>query len=556
MVGARVTSNNPIQVQLITGNIGATYEMRWFSLYPFNQWGTSYYAPVGTTVATAPASTFLYNPGTTALTVTVQSLSGTSTISVPASTDATTHGVVRFQMPTNSGARFTAASPFFAIGAMDSEQTTGANTSVYDWGYTLVPESYLTPALKVGWAPGTGDIPISGNGSPVWVMATAATRLYIDYDGNPTTGSLTDPNGNKYDTFSDVTALQSLRIYDPDKDQTGMKVYTVDGTKITGAWGEDPTTAAAGTPYLDVGYTVLPLPTFYVRKDGTIIGGDGDGYVDSGEQIEYSILVRNDGVVPISGLKLTDPLPTGTVYVAGSTTISNVDLSGLTAIPDNGTGTPYPLDTSGTDGYTITTLAVGVAKLIKFKVTAAPGVGVTSITNTATIEGGDTPLVATNTLPVQPTVPATCGVLTFTDSSFTGDITTYLTNSTIYLKVVDSDANTNTGTAQTLTVTLTSTLTGDSETVTLTESGVNTGIFQGSIASSNTAAGASTNNNGTLYAIANSTLAASYADTTSGCGTQTDTASIPLATKPLYLSTDGTDGDTTGDLDRIDPVAT
>ncbi|HND52801.1 MAG TPA: DUF4347 domain-containing protein, partial [Pirellulaceae bacterium] len=113
MVGARVTSNNPIQVQLVTGNIGATYEMRWFSLYPFSQWGTSYYAPVGTTVATAPAATFLYNPGTTALTVTVDSLAGSGvSIIVPPANDPSTHGVVRFQMPTNSGAHFTAPSPF------------------------------------------------------------------------------------------------------------------------------------------------------------------------------------------------------------------------------------------------------------------------------------------------------------------------------------------------------------------------------------------------------------------------------------------------------------
>ena len=114
----------------------------------------------------------------------------------------------------------------------------------------------------------------------------------------------------------DVTALESLRLYDPDRDQTGMRVYTVNGTRITGAWGQDPATAAPGNPYLDVGYTVLPLPVFYVRKDGTIVGGDGDAYVDAGETIEYSIIVRNDGVVPLSGIRVTDPLPANTAYVA------------------------------------------------------------------------------------------------------------------------------------------------------------------------------------------------------------------------------------------------
>ena len=76
-------------------------------------------------------------------------------------------------------------------------------------------------------APGSADGTVDG--SPVWVTALANTKLYVDYKGDHP-GPLTDPNGNKYDTNFTVTALQSQKIYDPSKNQTGMRVYTVDGT--------------------------------------------------------------------------------------------------------------------------------------------------------------------------------------------------------------------------------------------------------------------------------------------------------------------------------------
>ena len=336
LTGARILANKNIQVHWIVGDVGTTYESDWFTLYPRNQWSSTYYNPVGTTVADDPAATFLYNPNAFSINVQVQSLAGTQIITVPAATDATAHGLYRFQMPTNSGAHFHAVNPahlFFALGAMDTD-TSGTGNNVHDWGFTLVPDTYLTPALKVGWAPGSGDQPISANGSPVWVMAVSPTRVYADYDGNPTTGALTDPNGNKYDVHFDVVDFQSVRIYDPDKDQTGMRVYTVSGVKMTGAWGQDPATAQPGNPFLDVGYTVLPLPVFYARKDGAVI--------------------------------------------------ENADGTGQVAIPDNVSGTPYPLDAPG---YTITTLSVGEAKRVRFRVTAvSPPAG--TVLNIATIDGG------------------------------------------------------------------------------------------------------------------------------------------------------------------------
>jgi len=46
-------------------------------------------------------------------------------------------------------------------------------------------------------------------------------------------------------------------------------VYTVDGTLITAAWGEDPDKAQPGNPYIDAGTTIIPFPTPTLLKSGS-----------------------------------------------------------------------------------------------------------------------------------------------------------------------------------------------------------------------------------------------------------------------------------------------
>src|SRR5690606_21361012 len=71
-VGGRVLSSKPVQVDLFTSDLGATYENRWFTLYPLVLWDKSYYCPVTgpTSPVVAPAYVFLYNDNASAITVT------------------------------------------------------------------------------------------------------------------------------------------------------------------------------------------------------------------------------------------------------------------------------------------------------------------------------------------------------------------------------------------------------------------------------------------------------------------------------------------------------
>ncbi len=328
--GAGIISNGPVQVDLLTGDVGATYEGRWFALLPTNQWATSYFNPVGTVVGDDPATAVLYNPGGSALTVTVNFQGGSTTVNVPAGSTAT------YTMP-NSGAQFSAGSNFYATVLVDYDGTT------HDWGFTLVPETRLSTAAVVGWGPGADGTPTPAtNYSPVWVTSEGATTLYVDYDGDPTTGTLTDPNGDQYDTAVPLVAFESVRLRDPaDGDQTGMKVYTLDGDRIAVAYGQDPQGAPGGTPALDLGTTVVPLLLVAMAKLGSLEGDtNGNGALDPGEFIRYTVTIRNDGTAILDPAQFTDDLDPNTTYVPNSTTIDGVPYS------DDGV-TPFPFDEGG-----------------------------------------------------------------------------------------------------------------------------------------------------------------------------------------------------------------
>ncbi|MFN8440445.1 MAG: SdrD B-like domain-containing protein [Caldilineaceae bacterium] len=531
---ARITSTKAVQVDLLTGDIGSTYESRWYNIPPLSQLGSSYYTPVGTTSATYPATVWLYNTSqTTAITINYETKAGTGNFSIPAK------GTYRFAMPSLSGAHFYTpnGATFIAVGAMDSSTATASQT--YDWGYTLVPDSSLTTALAVGWAPGTTDL--SGNGSPVWITAVKPTTIYIDYDGNPATGTSTAPNGAKYDISYPLSAFESKQIYDPDKNQTGMRIYTIDGVTITGAWGEDPSKASAGNPYMDVGYTIPPLPAPVVEKSATLlIDNNSNGKADPSDTLAYTITVKNLGVVTLFNTVVSDTAPSNTTYVTNTTKLNSGSISDNVA-----PASAFPLDEGGIN---IGNLIVGgkAEMTYQMKANAFPPT-YTSLINMVTITIGSDVYTAQSVTPVNLGTISQC-TLDFVNSGGTA-VATYLENGTLYLKVNDADQNKNISSSEIVTVDLQNPTTGDRETINLTETGVNTGIFTGSISSSVTSGAAI--GDGTLKASAGDTLNASYTDPVYG-DSCTDSASVtlPSQTKVLYLS------DPNQALDRLDPVAT
>ena len=400
--GATVNSSAPVQVNLITGDIGATYESRWFTLLPTDLWSDSYYTPVGTPTSTAPSYVWLYNPGTSSIDINWETSSGTQT-PITLAAGASDFAII----PNSSGGHFFTNdnSPFYALSTTDSDNP---GNLTHDWGFTLTPEEALSSqvlvALGLGRDPTSSTNP-SENSAPLWVTPvgnTSAVDVYVDFDADG--GSLTDPQGNTYDVAYNLNSLQSQIVYDPnDTDQSGTLIYVLDqGVKVAVAWGQDPNTASGGSPAIDVGTGIPPLPEISASKEATLQNdADNDNSISPGDTILYTVNILNTSRSPFPDVTLTDIIPTDTNYVAGTAQVDYNDGSGFQAITDDNTGsTVFPFDEGGLNLHDDITAGTEPAQLAggeQFSVTyeiliddfnnLAPGT--TQIINQATVSGLD-----------------------------------------------------------------------------------------------------------------------------------------------------------------------
>lgn len=373
-VGGRVLASRPVQVVLFTGAPGSTYASRDSSLLPSFRWGSEYYSPVSTRTSPKDGTVvFLHNPNPAAITISYQYRSDattyvTNTVNVPGG------GNVRVDLQpagTNHlGAyRFftTGANPpvFNAIGTVDADDVRGnggggaGTNNAWDGGFTLVTRASLTTQVQVSL--GIGRDPYSSvnpteNGNPVWITTSGngdtASTVYVDYNGD-LAGPLVDPNGNRYDVAYSLRELQQQILYDPDGDQSGMVVYSLDpGVRIAAVWAQDPSTASAGQPGLDVASLVPPMREGDAGKKSTVfLDKDGDGFASAGDTLEYDIRAASNARANIPGpFRVRDTLPGDVTYVPG-TVRYRYTVGGSwqtwTNVSDDGAGTPFPLDGAG-----------------------------------------------------------------------------------------------------------------------------------------------------------------------------------------------------------------
>ncbi len=120
----------------------------------------------------------------------------------------------------------------------------------------------------------------------------------------------------------------------------------------------------------------------------------------------------------------------------------------------------------------------------------------------------------------------------FTDSGGT-EVAAYIIGvDGIYVTVQDGDENTNSSVGDTVSVLVTDSGTGDSETLTLTETGPNTGVFRNTVGLSSSS-GVGSSDDGTLNTAVGNTIAVEYTDNDDPSDTSSDTATV--VNPPIYL---------------------
>jgi VCBS repeat-containing protein len=344
--GATVVADKDIGLYVIAGeeNEQGNY---WMNIAPTDQWSDSYYTPVAslaTVYAGSPQSVFLFNPSNNAFDVNI--------VQLDASNDPTTTTIT---LSANSATRYELTDSGAHIYSEDSGDNfyavTTSENNLIDWGFPLVAEEQLSSDLVVPWGPGNATN--SANENPLWVTAVSDTILYVDSatvtilnaDNVPVLGTMIDA-----DTYSyNLTGLESYRVFDnSDNDQTGLRLYTPDGTLIAAAYGTDPNLGDS----FDIGASVLAHPDFKLTKTWSEASGDGDNDIELGEQIRYTLTGSNTLNSELTNLNFVDTLPHTDIanYIAGSATLTVYDTNGAVLLSNNnldgGTGN-FPLDGAG-----------------------------------------------------------------------------------------------------------------------------------------------------------------------------------------------------------------
>ncbi|HEX7809480.1 MAG TPA: hypothetical protein VF608_12160, partial [Thermoanaerobaculia bacterium] len=183
--GAVITGDKTLQVKFVTGRTATTYTARGLSAFPRGFWTSEYYAPFGQAGDTTRITDYyLFNPYATALTINWQSLTTSGSFSIPANSTQSFNRAIGANpsVPVGQGLYFSAAQPFWGVGFGDS------TFDLYEWGYSLLPTSFLYKEHFLGWSPGSlplNTAPTDGNG----VYLTTAqdnTVVFVDYDNNGT----------------------------------------------------------------------------------------------------------------------------------------------------------------------------------------------------------------------------------------------------------------------------------------------------------------------------------------------------------------------------------
>jgi len=177
----------------------------------------------------------------------------------------------------------------------------------------------------------------------------------------------------------------------------------VDGSgAASGSFPEQPSdNPATPVPNDPTSVVVGNLPLLYALKTVQLVGDvNGNGLVDPGDTLQYTITVTNSGATPATGVVLSDSIPANTSYVANSVRVNGLALTDTSpgvsplstgiGVNPSGSAAPSPASPGGT-------LPPGGASVVTFQVQVNPGVAAgTMISNQGSVTSTQLPPLLTD----------------------------------------------------------------------------------------------------------------------------------------------------------------
>ncbi len=375
--GAVIQGSATLQVKFVAGLTTANYGTRGLSAFPRGYWTKEYYAPLDQRSGTNGTGTdyFLHNPHGTDLTVNWESRTSNGTFQIPANETVSFNDRVATDVPVDSGLYLSASDVFWGVGLGD---TAGA---AYEWGFSLLPATFLSSEHFLGWAPGF----VGGSGTArhddVGVFVVSAqdnSTVFVDFDGD----------GTADQTFT-LDRLQSRYVFDPnDGDMTGAHFWSTG--EFTLAYGENADTASTSTPSLDLGYVGIPGSDFIslvldVQKTASkpVVASQNGAFTDF-------TIVASTREYSLNAMSITDTLPAGWQYVSGSTTITRPDLTTVTGTDADPTisGGGVVLTWSATDQLDPSAMAPNQTFTVKFRASTPIALAVGTLSQNRVVATG------------------------------------------------------------------------------------------------------------------------------------------------------------------------
>jgi uncharacterized repeat protein (TIGR01451 family) len=153
-----------------------------------------------------------------------------------------------------------------------------------------------------------------------------------------------------------------------------------------------PASQATGRPGTTAPMQIIGLSA---QKTVTFNDANGDTVLTPGEELTYTITINNSGVVPVTGVVLTDDAPVNTTYVANSVTLNG------TSVPDGGTPPLAAGLAVNSAGMGSGIIAAGSSAVVTFKVLVNLDVPVGTVPAGTIISNQG--YVTSTGLPVEPT---------------------------------------------------------------------------------------------------------------------------------------------------------